>query len=132
MIIDTSAILVILCGEAGSLDYIQALAPDTNRLVSAPTMIETSIVCLKRFGEVGLNELDLFAYKAGLKIIPFDDVLYNLARKAFAKYGKGISAAGLNFGDCFTYALAKYTGEAILAKDPVFASTDIRILDVED
>ncbi len=130
MIIDTSAILVILCGESEAPQYIKALASDSNRLVAAPIMVETSIVCLKRYGEAGLNELDIFAYKTGLKIIPFDNTLYAIARQGFRRYGKGIHAASLNFGDCFSYALAKYTGEAILFKGSDFSKTDLKIVQV--
>ena len=126
MIIDTSAILVILCGEPEAPQYIKAFAANSHRLVAAPTMLETSIVCLKRYGEVGLNELDLFSFKTGIKIIPFDDTLYNIARQGFRRYGKGIHAANLNFGDCFSYALAKYTGEPILFKGTDFAKTDLK------
>lgn len=126
MVIDTSAILVIVFGEGEAPQYVRALAQDPTRLVSAPTMFEASIVCMKRFGEVGLNELDLFSSKAGIKIIPFDATLLTLARKCFRLYGKGIHSANLNFGDCFSYALAKYTGEPILFKGSDFSRTDLR------
>ena len=130
MILDTSAILAILCGEPEAPLYIKALLTNSNRLVGAPTMLEASIVCFKRYGETGLNELDLFTYKAGIKIIPFDENLYNTARQAYRRYGKGMHAANLNFGDCFSYALAKYTDEPILFKGADFSKTDLKIVRV--
>jgi ribonuclease VapC len=126
MVIDTSAILTILNGEAEMAQYIKALVADAKRLIAAPTMLEASIVCLKRYGEVGLSELDIFSFKTGIEIIPFDDTLYNLARQGFRCYGKGIHSANLNFGDCFSYALAKYTGEPILFKGTDFSKTDLK------
>ena len=126
MVLDTSAILVILFGEAEAPQFIKALAADSTRLVAAPTMLEASIVSLKRLGETGLDELDLFSFKAGLEVMPFDSSLLALARKCFLNYGKGIHAAGLNYGDCFSYALAKYTGEPILFKGTDFSKTDLK------
>src|SRR5579872_4005729 len=116
MVLDTSAILLIIFGEKEAPQYVKALAADSIRLVSAATMLEASRVCLKRIGEVGLNELDIFTFKAGIKIVPFDNTLLSIARKCFRQYGKGIHPANLNYGDCFSYALAKYTGEALLFK----------------
>jgi ribonuclease VapC len=130
MVLDTSAILVILFGEKEAPLYVKALAADSTRLVAAPTMLETSIVCLKRLGEAGLDELDIFSFKTGIEIIPFDRTLLILARKCFRQYGKGTHAANLNFGDCFSYALAKHSGEAILFKGNDFSKTDLKVVSV--
>jgi ribonuclease VapC len=128
MVIDTSAILVIVFGESEAPQYVRALVADNKRLVSAPTMLEASIVCLKRLGEVGLNELDLFSLKSGISVVPFDSNLLALARKAFRRYGKGIHATNLNFGDCFSYALSKHTQEPILFKGTDFDKTDLKLV----
>ncbi len=132
MVIDTSAIMVILFGEEEAPQYVKALAADSTRLVAAPTMLEASIVCLKRLGEIGLTELDAFSFKTGIEIVPFDKTLLTLAQKCFRGYGKGVHPANLNYGDCFSYALAKYTGEAILFKGSDFSKTDLKIAPVGD
>ena len=73
----------------------------------------------------GLRDLDLFIVVAGLEMIPVDVEQTQIAREAFQHYGKGRSPAGLNFGDCFSYALAKATGLPLLFKGLDFAGTDI-------
>jgi ribonuclease VapC len=123
---------VILFGEPEAPKYAKALAADPVRLVAAPTMLEASIVCLKRLGEDGLTELDAFAFKTGLEIVPFDKSLLTLASKAFRQFGKGIHPANLNFGDCFSYALAKYTVDALLFKGSDFSKTDLKIVPIAD
>jgi ribonuclease VapC len=130
MVLDTSAILVIVFGEPEAPLYIRALVAGQKRLVAAPTLFEASIVCLKRFGEVGLSELDLFSAKSGLHAVPFDSTLLILARRAFRRYGKGIHPANLNFGDCFSYALAKYTQEPLLFKGFDFDKTDLEVVTI--
>jgi ribonuclease VapC len=78
----------------------------------------------RRGGGAG-REFDLFIVRAQIQIVPIDAELAELARSAWRKYGKGRHPAGLNFGDCFSYALAKSTGEPLLAKGADFADTDI-------
>ena len=88
MVIDTSAILVIVWGEAEVLQYTKALCADSNRLVAAPSMLEASIVCLKRFGEVGLQELDLSPIRRALKSC-LSIIAYTIWRaRAFAATAK--------------------------------------------
>jgi ribonuclease VapC len=88
-------------------------------------MLEAGIVIEGRQGEAAGREFDLFAVRAGLQVVPFDAEQSEIARSAWRKYGKGRHPAGLNFGDCFSYALAKSTGERLLAKGTDFASTDV-------
>jgi ribonuclease VapC len=80
-----------------------------------------------RKGEAAGREFDLFVVRANLQIIPVDAEQADLARSAWRKYGKGRHAAGLNFGDCFSYALAKSTGEPLLTKGADFRLTDIEV-----
>jgi ribonuclease VapC len=76
-------------------------------------------------GYNGLRDFDLFIAAAGIELIPVDADQAQIAREAFRRYGKGRSPAGLNYGDCFSYALAKATGLPLLFKGADFARTDI-------
>ncbi len=80
-----------------------------------------------RQGEAAGREFDLFVVRANLQIVPVDAEQVELARSAWRKYGKGRHPAGLNFGDCFSYALAKSSGERLLAKGTDFGRTDIAV-----
>jgi len=79
-----------------------------------------------RNGEVAGRELDLFLHRAKIEIVPVDADQVEIARAAYRRYGKGVHPAGLNYGDCFSYALAKATGEPLLFKGSDFAKTDVR------
>lgn len=98
----------------------------TTRLISAPTILESEIVIQTRKGPLGRAELELFIYEAELTIIPFDKAQVQFALLAWEKYGKGRHPAALNFGDCFSYALAKATDEPLLFKGLDFVQTDIK------
>jgi ribonuclease VapC len=127
MVIDTSALAAIAFGEPERAKFLEAILADQRTLVSAATMLETGIVIEGRQGEAAGREFDLFAVRSGLQIVPFDAEQADLARSAWRKYGKGRHPAALNFGDCFSYALAQSTGEPLLAKGTDFAQTDIAI-----
>jgi ribonuclease VapC len=125
MVIDTSALAAIMFREPERRQFLEAIVADAQRLVSAATMLETGIVVEGRQGEAGGREFDLFAFRAGLEVVPFDGEQLEIARSVWRRYGKGRHPAGLNFGDCFSYALAKFSGEPLLAKGTDFASTDV-------
>jgi len=125
MVIDTSALLAVLLGEPEAPAIAQAIAAAPRRLLSAFTALETSVVVEAKKGEHGGREFDLLVYKAGLDIVPMDSGQAELARSAWRKYGKGRHPAGLNAGDCCSYALARYTGEHLLYKGDDFAKTDV-------
>lgn len=125
MVIDSSAIIAILKKEAEYIPFQSAMNQADVCLLSAATLLEISIVVQSHRGEEGILELDLFIHKAGIEIIPFDEEQAGIARRAFRKYGKGRHPAGLNFGDCFSYALSMVTGEPLLFKGNDFSLTDI-------
>lgn len=127
MVIDTSALAAIFFGEAERHQFLNAIASSSTKLISASTILESGIVIEGRQGDAAGREFDLFVIRAGLQIVPVDAEQIDLARSAWRKFGKGRHPAGLNFGDCFTYALARSTGEAILAKGPDFRMTDIKL-----
>jgi len=125
MVIDTSAFAAIFFGEPERQTLLAAITAAGSRLVSAASILETGIVLEARHGEAAGREFDLFVVRANLQIVPVDAEQADLARSAWRKYGKGRHPAGLNFGDCFAYALAKVSGEPLLAKGKDFAGTDL-------
>ena len=127
MVIDTSALAAIFFAEPERQQFLVAITTAGSRLVSAATLIEAGIVIEARHGEAAGREFDLFVVRASLEIVPVDAEQADLARSGWRKYGKGRHAAGLNFGDCFSYALAKSTGEPLLAKGAEFTFTDIEV-----
>jgi len=125
MVVDTSALVALLSMEPESARLAVALESDMTRLISAATVVETGLVIESRYGPAGGRELDLFVAKAGLSVEAVTPEQANVAREAWRRYGKGRHAAGLNFGDCFSYALAKIAGEPLLFKGDDFTHTDI-------
>jgi ribonuclease VapC len=132
MVIDTSALVAIFFHEAEREAFLGAIIAAERPLISAAAVVETGIVLEGRRGEVLGREFDLFVIRASLQIVPVDADQAELARSAWRKYGKGRHRAGLNMGDCFTYALCKSSGEPLLAKGTDFAYTDIRVLNLEE
>ena len=93
--------------------------------MSVASFVEAFIVMQARYGEEGVRDLDLFLARAEIELAPVDVNQAHIARQAFRQYGKGRHPAALNFGDCFTYALAKATGEPLLFKGNDFTQTDL-------
>jgi ribonuclease VapC len=125
MVINTSALVAIFLSEPERQSFLAQIISAETRLVSAATLLEAGIVLEARRGESAGREFDLFVVRANLQIVPVDAEQADLARAAWRKYGKGRHPAALNFGDCFSYALAKSTGEPLLAKATDFGLTDI-------
>ena len=125
MVIDTSAIVAILFGEPEAESFALAIEQDAVRLMSAASVLEAAIVVESELGEPGTRELDLLLYKAKITVAPFTADHLAAARHAFRFFGKGRHPAGLNFGDCFSYALSRSTGEPLLFKGHDFAQTDL-------
>ena len=125
MVIDTSVVIAILFGEDDAEGLAAAIEADPTRLISAASMLEASLVVESELGEEGGRELDLLVLRAGIEVIPFTADQLSLARQAFRSFGKGRHPAGLNFGDCFSYALSKTTGEPLLYKGEDFSRTDV-------
>jgi ribonuclease VapC len=126
MVIDSSAFVAILLGEPEQAAFVDAITADPTRIAGAPTVLETSMVILSRRGEAGLAEFRAFYARAAIQTAGFEPEQLDLAVDAFRRFGKGRHPAGLNYGDCFSYALAKATGEPLLFKGDDFPQTDIR------
>lgn len=83
------------------------------------------MVIERQMGSDASRQIDVFIRTAGIAIEPITVEHGHVARQAFLDFGKGRHPAGLNFGDCFAYALAKTTGEPLLFKGRDFSKTDI-------
>ena len=125
MVIDTSAVMAILRDERERRSFTEAIEDAEQCLMSAVSFVEASMVMEARNGYEGLRDLDLFLLKAGISIEAVDLEQAKVARSAFTMFGKGRHEASLNFGDCFSYALAKVSGSPLLFKGDDFSRTDI-------
>lgn len=130
MVIDTSALVAILVQEPEAASFAGAMARASRRRLSASSLLETVIVINSRHGEAGVRELDRLLWKAGVEIEPVTREQIDQARYGFITYGKGRHPAGLNFGDCFSYALARTTGEPLLFKGGDFSLTDVEVVEL--
>jgi ribonuclease VapC len=127
MVIDTSALAAIFFNEPERGKFLSAIISAPSRLISAAIVLETGIVVESRLGDAAGRELDLFLIRGNFQIVPVDAEQAELARSAWRRFGKGRHPAALNYGDCFAYALAKLSGDALLAKGTDFAATDITV-----
>ena len=125
MVIDTSVIVAILFGEAEAEAFAAAIESDPVRLMSVASALEATIVIESELGIAGGRELDALLQTAAISIEPVSAEQLAAARHAFRSFGKGRHPAALNFGDCFSYALSRTTGEPLLFKGNDFARTDV-------
>ena len=125
MIVDTSAVLAVLFAESDSERFERALAEASRCRMSMANFVETAIVLENRAGAEGGYELDLFLKTAPIELEPVTVEHAIAARRAWRRFGRGNHSAGLNFGDCFAYALAFVSGEPLLFKGGDFAQTDL-------
>ena len=129
MVIETSALVAMLTNEPEAERFEAAVETDPVRLMSTASYLEAAIVVEQRFGEPGGRELDLWLHRAGVDLVGVDAAQADVARSAYRRFGKGRDPAGLNYGDCFAYALAKVSGEPLLFKGDDIAHTDIGVVD---
>ena len=127
MVLDTSALLAILLDEPERRAFTEAIEAAEVRLLCAATFLETSMILESRHGAEGVRALDRLLGAAHVEIVAVDLEQATAAREAFRQFGKGRHPAGLNFGDCFSYALAKCRSEPLLFKGGDFSLTDVLI-----
>jgi len=125
MVIDTSALVAMLSDEPEAEGFEAAVEADAVRLMSTAAYLEAALVIESKFGEPGGRELDLWLHRAAVDLVAVTPEQAHAARVAFRKYGKGRHPAGLNYGDCFSYALAKISCEPMLFKGNDFPLTDV-------
>jgi ribonuclease VapC len=125
MILDTSALIAILYREPEAENFVQRIHEAETCRMSVATWLELAIVVERQLGPEGTRQAEIFLRRAGIVIEPLTVEQGELARQGFLDFGKGRHRAGLNYGDCFAYALAKATGEPLLFKGNDFSQTDI-------
>lgn len=127
MVIDTSALVAIFLNEPERNQLLEIIYRPGKRLLSAATLVEAGIVLEARCKQMAAHELDLFLRELDIEVVSVDQAQAEQARIAYRKYGKGRHPAGLNFGDCFTYALAIVSGEPVLAKGDEFRRANLQM-----
>ena len=125
MILDTSALLAVLFDELDADYFERMIASAATCRMSAANHLEAAMVVESRMGDEGGQQLDNFVKTAEIELVPVTLEQAQIARLAWRRYGRGNHLAGLNFGDCFAYALAGSMGEPLLFKGEDFTLTDI-------
>jgi ribonuclease VapC len=127
VIVDSSAVIAILLKEPGHQRLRDRLATSEPVGIGAPTVVESSLVLCARLGRAGKTLLARFLQEAEVEVVEFTAEHWTVAADAFIAYGKGRHRAGLNFGDCMTYAVAKLAGEPLLCLGDDFPATDLQL-----
>ena len=125
MIVDSSAVLTVLFGEEEAAQYDRAMTEASLCRMSVVNFLEAAMVLESRIGDAGGRNLDAFIAETPIELAPVTVEQAYAARRAWRRFGKGNHPAGLNFGDCFAYALAETTREPLLFKGGDFALTDV-------
>ena len=125
MVVDTSALCAVLLDESDREQLLRIIMKSDTRYVSTGTSLECTVVLVRRYGAEGDARARGFFERVRFQIVPFDETQAELAKRGFQIYGKGRHPAGLNFGDCFSYALAKTLGVPLLFKGNDFRLTDV-------
>ena len=128
VVVDASAAVAIILGEPGGEELAAHLESALARLMPAAVRVELGIVIEARLWPAGQDVVERFVRDAKVDIVPVDADLAARAVSGWRRYGKGRHPAGLNFGDCFTYALAERTGHPVLCTGDDFAATDMTVL----
>ena len=127
MIVDTSAVIAILCREPGWEALLLKLEKTATTGIGAPTVAEANIVATTKRGPDGPARVARFLQETGTIIVPFGADHLTLFNDAFRRFGKGRHPAALNIGDCFTYAIARATGMPVLCVGDDFPQTDLAL-----
>lgn len=125
MIVDSSAILTVIFGEPDFEIFGRMLGEPRDWKMSAATFVEVMIVAEGRGSDRAVRHAEALIREGNIAIVPFTTEHAYIAARAFSMYGKGRHSAGLNYGDCFSYALAKALDEPLLFKGDDFRKTDI-------
>jgi ribonuclease VapC len=123
--VDTSAVLAVLLNEAGSDAILERLCAAVQPAVAAPTRTEIMLVALVKLGEIGLERAREFLDQQAMLTVCWDEELADRAAMAFQRFGRGRHPSGLNFGDCFSYALAERLRVPLLFVGNDFSRTDL-------
>ena len=124
--VDTSALTAVLLGEPDATALLTALTTALRVGLCAPNRTELFLVIQTRLGDAGVERAKQFLRLEQIRTIPLDEALADSAADAYCQFGKGRHPAGLNFGDCFSYALARREQVPLLFKGDDFSKTDVR------
>jgi ribonuclease VapC len=125
VILDTSSVVAVLAQEADAERYIHAISHASICRISAVNFVELTTVLEAQHGPEVVRQCEALFRRVGVVIEPVTLDQAHLARQAYLDFGRGRHAAGLNFGDCFAYALSKATAEPLLFKGRDFSKTDV-------
>ena len=126
MVIDTSALIAIMGDEPERHIFNELIAAATATCISAANLLETRMVLFAGSGDNAILALDAFLLKSGITVAEVSPRIADIAFDAYRHFGKGTGhSAALNYGDCFSYALAKYLDAPLLFKGNDFSQTDI-------
>ena len=128
MIVDSSAVLVVIGKEPAHERIVHELAASSGTRIGAPTQLETGIVLTARLGPRGKTVLVRFLQENAIRTVVFDEEHAAVALDAYSRFGKGRHPAALNFGDCCTYATASIAGEPLLCVGDDFPQTDLPLV----
>ena len=129
MVIDTSAVLAVLHNEPERDLLLRSIVDAPVLRMSAASYVEAGIVLESRLGSAGVHQLILLISRADIQIDYVDREQVEIALDAYRRFGKGRHAAGLNYGDCFSYALAVAKEELLLYTGKDFSETDIHTIE---
>lgn len=127
MVLDSSAVVVILMREPGFETLVDKLCETSSVGIGAPALVEAGIVLSARTGRDARGILERFATEASIEVVPFSDAHWAVAVHAWMHFGKGRHPASLNFGDCLAYAVATVAAAPLLCVGDDFAQTDLAI-----
>lgn len=127
MILDASALVALVVGEPEFETIRETMSTAGDLAVGAPTLFEAAMVLRSRLGAAGRTLLDASTAQFEVDVVPFDAQHWPVALDAFTRFGKGRHPAGLNFGDCLAYAIARVAGEPLLCVGGDFAQTDLEL-----
>jgi ribonuclease VapC len=125
MVLDSSAIVAILLREPGHERLIERMDAAEVVVVGVPTLLETAMVLTTRLGQDARPTIFAFLRRLEAEVVPFNEEHLDAAVTALIRFGRGRHAAGLNFGDCMSYAVASVAGMPLLFMGEDFIRTDI-------
>jgi ribonuclease VapC len=127
LILDSSAIVSVVREEVGHERVRDALQRADRIAIGTPTLFETAMVAIGRFGDEDLALVIRFLDEWAVEVVDFDERHWGVAADAFIRFGKGRHPARLNYGDCMTYAMARVAGAPLLFVGGDFACTDLAV-----
>jgi len=125
LILDSSAVVAVVFREPGHEELDQKMRDAEILGIGAPTLVETGMVLIGKYGDAAKTTIARFRESLDIVVVPFDVAHFEAAAEAFGRFGKGHHPAGLNYGDCMTYAVARVAHEPLLYVGNDFARTDI-------